>query len=44
MCAGGGGGQWLEMGLLYPGPGYEAIIHTLQAIKLKVGLGTRLQE
>ena len=43
---GGGGGNVLEMGLLYPGPGYEAIIcftHCKQS-KLEVGLGTRLQE
>ena len=41
-----GGGQWLGMGLLYPGPEYEAIIcftHCKQS-KLQVGLGTRLQE
>ena len=43
---GGGGGNVLGMGLLYPGPGYEAIIcftHSKQS-KLEVGLGTGLQE
>ena len=43
---GGGGVELLEMGLLYPGPGYEATIfftHCKQS-KLEVGLGTRLQE
>ena len=43
---GGGAMHVLGMGLLYPGPGYEAIIcftHCKQS-KLEVGLGTRLQE
>ena len=43
---GGGGKAMVGMGLLYPGPGYEAIIcftHCKQS-KLEVGLGTRLQE
>ena len=38
---GGWGGQWLGMGLLYSGPGYEAIIcftHCKQS-KLEVDLG-----
>ena len=40
--AGIGEEQWLGMGFLYPGPGYEAIIcftHGKQS-KLEVGLGT----